>query len=101
MGGGSRMGVEQMVFDFQIGDSTVRFPQSRYYWLETPKNDPHISVLNIGITPRKMPKPELDAFQRAAQQQLSNDGWMPGHYLARSAETIRLWGGSRTAGRSE
>jgi len=78
------MGVEQMVFEFRIAGSSVRFPQSRYYWLETPRNDPHVSVLNIGITPRKMSKPELDAFQYAAQEQLFNDGWMPGHYLAAS-----------------
>ena len=98
MGDGSRMGVEDVVFDYQIGDSAVRFPQSRYYWLETPKNDPRIHVLNIGISPRKMPTTELAAFRRKLQSELSADGWMPGHYLAKDEENIRLWGGSRTAG---
>jgi hypothetical protein len=98
MGDGSHMSVEDMVFAFQLGDSPVRFPQSRYYWLETPKNDPHISVANIGITPRKMPKPDIDRFRRAAQEQLFANGWMPGHYVADSEKTVHLWGGSRTSG---
>src|SRR3954449_10375570 len=100
MGDGSRMGVEQMVFEFRIAGSSVRFPQSRYYWLETPKNDPHVTVLNIGITPRKMFKPELEAFQYTAQKQLFDDGWMPGHYLAASKETVLLWGRHQTSGDS-
>jgi len=29
MGDGSRMGVEEVVFDYRIGNSSVRFPQSR------------------------------------------------------------------------
>lgn len=99
MGDGSRMGVEQAVFEFRIGNSGVRFPQSRYYWLETGKaGDPHVTVLNIAITPRKMPKPDLDAFQRRLQGQLFADGWTPGHYLAESEETVRMWSGRRTAG---
>src|SRR5262249_15051969 len=99
MGDGSRMAVEDLVFDYRIGNSAVRFPQSRYYWLETgKKSDPRIIVLNIGITPRKMPAPELEAFRRGRQEQLLADGWMPGHYLAKSEETVRLWGGKRTSG---
>jgi hypothetical protein len=95
---GSHMGVENTVFDFQIGDSAMRFPQSRYYWMETPKGDTHITVLNIGITPRKMPKPELEGFRHKLQEQLFADGWMPGHILAKNEETIRMWSGSRTVG---
>ena len=98
MGDGSRMGVEDLVFEYRIGDSAMRFPQSRYYWLETKKDDPQISVLNIGITPKKMPKLDLDAFQHKVQTELLADGWTPGHYLAESEETVRLWSGRRTAG---
>ncbi|HLJ44434.1 MAG TPA: hypothetical protein VKU01_00415 [Bryobacteraceae bacterium] len=96
MADGSRLGVQDMVFEFRIGDSSVRFPLSRYYWIEAPKEDSRVSMLNIGITPRKMPKPDLDAFQHAAQAQLFANGWMPGHYVADSEETVRLWGGKRT-----
>jgi hypothetical protein len=99
MGDGSRLTVKSPVFDYQIGNSNVRFPQSRYYWLETGKRgDARILVANIGISPRKMPKPDLEAFQRRAQDQLLADGWMPGHYLAKSEETVRLWAGKKTAG---
>jgi len=98
MGDGSRLGVEEAVFDYHIGNSAVHFPQSRYYWLRTGKGDPHITELNIGISPRKVPLPELQAFQRRVQEQLLTDGWMPGHYIAKSEETIQLWGGKRTSG---
>jgi|SRR5690348_1899371 hypothetical protein len=98
MGDGSWLGVADVVFDFQIVNSSVRFAQSRYYWMETPKNDRHISTLNIGISPRKMPIPELDVFQHNLQQALFNEGWMPGHYVAQSEETVRLWSGKRTTG---
>jgi hypothetical protein len=95
--GGSWKSVEEIVFEFRIGDSPLRFPLSRYYWLETPKNDPRVSVMNIGITPRKLPKTDFEAFQRAAQTQLFANGWMPGHLVADSEETVRLWGGKRTS----
>jgi hypothetical protein len=98
MGDGSHLGVETKVFDFQIGDSAVHFPQSRYYWMETGKGDTHIIALNIGITPRKMPKPDLEVFRHKLQEQLLADGWMPGHHLAKNEETVRMWSGSRTAG---
>src|SRR5207244_199121 len=90
---------ETVVFDYRIGDSGMHFPQSRYYWLATRKGDPeHISEINIGITPRKMPKPDLETFQHRLQAQLLADGWMPGHHIADSEETVRLWAGSHTAG---
>jgi hypothetical protein len=99
MGNGSRMCVERETFDFRLGDSGVTFPGSRYYWLETGKaGDPHLIVLNIGITPEKLAKPQLDAFQRRLQGELRAAGWMPGHYLAKTEETRRLWGGKNTTG---
>jgi hypothetical protein len=94
---GSGRAVEKIVFEFRIGDSAIHFPQSRYYWLETTKNNPRISILNIGITPRKLPKSELEAFIHATQSQLFADGWMPGHYVADSEQTIHMWGGKRTS----
>jgi len=92
----SRLGVEKMVFEFCVGDSGVCFPLSRYYWIQTPRNDPHISVIHIGISPQKMSLSELDAFQHDAQSRLFAGGWMPGHYVADSEETVRMWGGKRT-----
>jgi hypothetical protein len=91
--------VQDEVFDYRIGDSGMVFPLSRYYWLVTRKRDPeHIEEINIGITPKKMPMPELQQFQRKLQEQLDADGWMPGHYIAKSEEVERLWGGKKTTG---
>jgi hypothetical protein len=98
---GSRMGMEEVVFDYQRGEPGMRFPQARYYWLETKKSDPHIAVLNIRITPWKMTKEDLLTFQHRVQSQLLADGWMPGHRVADSEETIRMWSGRRTSGDSE
>jgi hypothetical protein len=99
MADGTYLDVQTVVFDYRIGDSGMHFPQSRYYWLATRKTDPqHIAEINIGITPRKLPKPYLEAFQHGLQAQLLADGWMPGHRIADSEETIRLWAGSRTSG---
>jgi len=96
---GSTRLVEEKVFDYKVGTSAVHFPQSRYYWIETgKKNDPKIVSLNIGITPNKMPMPQLKEFQHRLQSELSNDGWIPGHYVAESEETVRMWGGKRTTG---
>jgi hypothetical protein len=96
---GSTRAIQDIVFDYQLPNSRIRFPQSRYYWLETgKKHDPRIVALNIGITPRKMPKPDLDTFQHKIQSDLLADGWMPGHYVANSEETVRLWGGKSTTG---
>jgi hypothetical protein len=82
MGDGSRMGVEEAVFDYRIGNSAVRFPQSRYYWLETGKGDPHIIVLSIGIAPRKMLKPETRSVPaRTAGATLG--GWLDARKLPR------------------
>src|SRR2546430_13012659 len=66
--------------------------------METPKGDTHISAFNIGITPGKMLKPALETFRHKLQEQLFRDGWMPGHHVAKTEETVRMWSGSRTAG---
>ncbi|HEY3742471.1 MAG TPA: hypothetical protein VGL53_21630, partial [Bryobacteraceae bacterium] len=97
--GGRQLAHETVVFDYRIGDSGMQFPQSRYYWLESRKEDPRrIVEINIGITPRKLPKPDLLAFQDRVRDQLVKDGWMPGHYIADSEKTITLWAGKRTTG---
>jgi hypothetical protein len=90
---------EDVTFDYRVGDSSIIYPQSRYYWIWTGKHgDSRITSMNMGITPRKLPKAELENFQRKLQHDLLADGWMPGHYVARTEETVRLWGGKRTTG---
>jgi hypothetical protein len=99
MGNGTRMSVEGATFDFRLPNSRVAFPRSRYYWLEagTP-GDPHLTVLNIGITPEKLSQPALAAFHQRLQSELAADGWLPGHFVAKSEKTRQLWGGKNTTG---
>ena len=96
MSDGSYHSTRELVFDFQIGN--VKFPNSRYYWIGTKPHDRHIVDMNIGVNPEKLPLAEIEAFEQAAHLQLHNDGWMPGHYVARSEQTVHLWGGKRTSG---
>jgi hypothetical protein len=89
--------IGRIVFDYQMNDSAIRFPQSRYYWMTTAKHHPHLNALNIGITPEKLPRSELNAFRRRMRQALKDDGWMPGHFVYTKEEDIHLVGG-RTIG---
>ncbi len=99
MGDGTQFHTVTVVFDYRIGDSGMHFPQSRNYWLKTRKDDPlHITEINIGITPRKVPKPDLEVFRHRLQAQLLADGWMPGLFFADSEKTVTLWAGSHTSG---
>jgi hypothetical protein len=93
---GSEMLVEDMVFDYRLGTPPVRFPQSRYFWLRTAPNG-RLADMNIGITPEKLPLKEMEAFELDARRRLFSAGWMPGHFVADSEETVRMWGGKRTS----
>jgi len=93
---GTEMVVEDMVFEYRLGMPPVQFPQSRYYWLRTAKNG-RLSDINIGITPEKLPLKEIEAFKLDVQRRLFSAGWMPGHLVADSEETVRMWGGKRTS----
>jgi len=74
--------IGEVVFDYQLGDSGLRFPKSRYYWLVTGRDgDPRLAALNIGITPEKLPRQGLDTFKQQLQQRLKDDGWIPGHFV--------------------
>jgi hypothetical protein len=96
MDDGSLFHAGDAVFDFDLRG--IRFPHSRFYWISTPKNDPHIHEMTIGVSPRKMHLREVNQFERDVQQRLSEAGWIPGHYVADTERTIQLWGGFRTAG---
>lgn len=96
---GTYRDTDEVVFDYRIGDSTITFPQCRYHWLVCRKSDPErLAEINIGISPQKMAKPALEAFQRHWQELLSAEGWTPGHYIAKNEEVVRWWGGKKTTG---
>ena len=72
-------GEASALFDYRIGDSSIVFPLSRYHWLVTRPSDPlKLAEVNIGISPRKMPRAGLEEFRRHWQELLNAEGWARG-----------------------
>lgn len=96
---GSRTVIAEMVFDFQIGDTGARFPESRYFFMVTRKHDdPRLESMNIGISPEALPRAEFDEFRRKVQARFRADGWASGRFVYRTAEEQRLHGGVTSSG---
>ncbi len=93
---GSEIAVQQIVFDYRLGEPPVVFPQSRYFWLRMDPNG-RLTDVNVRVTPEKLPLHELEAFELEAQRRLSSAGWMPGRPVADS-ETARQSGGKPISG---
>lgn len=96
MSDGAEMLVDQMPFDYQLGTPPLEFRQSSLFWLRTAPNGRLIDI-NVGITPETLGSKELDAFEQQQQRRLFSAGWMPGHRVADSDETVRRWGGKHTS----
>lgn len=91
--------IGEAVFDYQLGDSGMRFPQSRYYWLVTAgRGDQRLAALNIGVSPNKLPRLDFDNYVRSVRRKLKDAGWIPGHFVWKKAEDIQLHSGSSTTG---
>jgi len=71
----------------------IHFPDSRYYWLATRKEDPRAHHRDQHWD---HPAKDVEACSRcvpaSAAGQLLADGWMPGHYLAQVREYDHLYG---------
>jgi hypothetical protein len=91
--------IGEAVFDYQLGDSGMRFPKSRYYWLiTTGHGDERLAALNVGVSPTKLPRLDFDNYVRSVRRKLKDAGWIPGHFVWKSAEDIQLHSGSATSG---
>jgi hypothetical protein len=91
--------IAEAVFDYQLGDSGMRFPKSRYYWLVTGQHgDPHLAAVNIGVSPEKLPRLDFDRYVQSVRRRLKDDGWIPGHFVWKSAEDIQLHSGATSTG---
>jgi hypothetical protein len=91
--------IGEAAFDYQLGNSGMRFAKSRYYWMITGDGgDPKLSALNIGITPEKLPRHEFDDFKRQVRQRLKDDGWVPGHFVWKSKTDVEINHGVTTTG---
>lgn len=89
----------QGVFDFELPGGRVRFEQCRYYFITTgPKNDTAITSMNIGISPAKKPKAQIDADEARIRAQLVVDHWTPGRFVWRGERELRLHGDQPTTG---
>jgi hypothetical protein len=96
---GDRTVIAELAFDFQIGDTGTRFPESRYFFLVTRKrDDPRLESMNIGISPEALPRAEFDEFRRRVQERFRADGWASGRFVYRTAEEQRLHGGVTSSG---
>jgi hypothetical protein len=83
------------VFDFAIPGTTIEFPGARYYFITTYEHDhSRVQALNIGTSPQKMTRGELDAANAALRARLIGDGWLAGHEIYRGEEDVSLHGGA-------
>jgi hypothetical protein len=77
----------------------VRFEKCRYFFITTgPKNDPRIDSMNIGISPFKKPRAQINADEAEVRRQLSADGWTPGRLVSRTEKDPSLIAGVPTSG---
>ncbi len=84
-----------VVFDFEIPGSAIRFERCRYYYVTTYSGDrQRIESLSIGISTETMTRAELEAASAALRARLAADGWLAGHEEYRTEEDRRLHGGA-------
>ena len=96
---GSTNLIGEVVFDWEIADTGTRFERCRYYFIVTrPKGDVHVRSINVGVSPRALPRAEHDEAMRRTQERLRADGWASGRYVYRKPEQIALHGGKTSAG---
>ena len=85
--------VDDVVFDFEIPTTGMRFDRCRYYFMETgPKGDPHIESINIGVSQVKTNRTDIDAALARIRQQLQTDRWRVGYFIYRTREEQVLHG---------
>jgi hypothetical protein len=93
---GSSRSVGRGLFDFEVAGTRLRFENCRYYWLETGSHEnPNINHINVGISPRKVPRAQLPAERERLIGRLRAAGWSAGHFEYTDPEKITLHGGTR------
>jgi hypothetical protein len=96
---GSRTVAANIVFDFEIADTAMRFPECRYFFLVTRNHDdPRLESMNIGISTRALERAEFDEFRRRVQERFRVDGWASGRFVYRTPEQQALHGGVTSSG---
>lgn len=84
------------VFEFDLPNSSIKFPRARSYFITTRDDDrTKIRVVNISTSPEKGSKASIDSADAALRAELVRDGWLAGHEVYRTEESQRLHGGDR------
>jgi hypothetical protein len=97
---GTRQLIGDIVFDFEINGSTLRFPRCRYYWIETGAHeDPHVRSINVGISTESTSLPALELADEALRARIDADGWHSGQFYYRTEEQRQLHSGASSSGR--
>jgi len=82
------------IFDFRVAGTAIDFHRCRYYYVTTYTRDrEHIEAINIGTSPRKYTRAELEAANAALRARLKADGWLTGHEVYRDEQDRQLHGG--------
>ena len=84
-----------VVFDFVVADTAMRFPRCRYYYLTTFTHDrSRLQGMSIGTAYEKVGRATLAAMDLAVRRQLAADGWQAGHEEYRTEQDQALHGGA-------
>jgi len=82
------------LFDYRIPNTAIDFPRCRYYFMSTYTRDPsHVESINIGTSPSKLTRAQLEAADADLRARLKADGWLTGHEVYRDEQDQQLHGG--------
>ena len=82
------------LFEFKIPNTAIEFPRCRYYFMSTYTHDPsRIEAINIGTSPSKLTRAQLETTDANLRAKLKADGWLTGHEVYRTEEDQQLHGG--------
>jgi hypothetical protein len=78
-----------------IPGTAIRFPDARYYYINTYSADAtHIQSLSVGTSPEKTSAAAIDSADANLRARLAGDGWLAGHEEFRTALGQQLHGGA-------
>jgi hypothetical protein len=82
------------LFDYKIPNTAIDFPRCRYYFMSTYIHDEsRVKSINIGTSPSKLTRAQLEAADASLRARLKADGWLTGHEVYRDEQDQQLHGG--------
>ena len=91
--------IAEVVFDFQVAGSALRFERCRYYWITTDgEADSRIREVSVGVSTQKMSRAALIEAHQQVQRRLREEGWQSGAIYHRLPEEQQLHGGATSTG---